>query len=154
MFTTYPKGQSSMGCTQDVDKAIELCLRAGELGSADSYHHLGNVYSNRYVTGYWDVTKAKYYYSLAAIGGCPQARHSLGEIEKGSGNKQRAYKHFLIAARSGWEESLKELKLGYQEGLVTKDEYANALRECQTRRDEIKSDARERALQICDLLHE
>ena len=51
-------------------------------------------------------------------------------------------KHFLIAARAGYQESLKDVREGFEAGYVTKDEYAHALREFQRRRDEAMSDDR------------
>ena len=73
------------------------------------------------------------------------ARHALGMIEFESGNIDRAMKHFIIAARSGHEKSLKCVGIGYKQGLVTKDDYATTLREYQIIRNEMKSDQRTKA---------
>ena len=37
-------------------------------------------------------------------------------------------KHFMIAAKAGFDLSLKEVGEGYKRGHVTKDEYAQTLR--------------------------
>ena len=63
-------------------------------------------------------------------------------MEGRAGNHHRAYKHFMLAARAGYKPSLDELKDGYMDGIVTKDEYANTLRAYQQRYDEMKSDDR------------
>ena len=51
-------------------------------------------------------------------------------------------KHFLLAARAGNANALNMVKQGFMHGYVTKEEYANTLREYQKGRDEMKSDAR------------
>ena len=90
--------------------------------------------------------KAKNYYELAAMKGDVQARHNLGLIEYNAGNHQRAMKHFLIAARVGSKLSLDIVKIGYTDGHITKEEYANTLREYQKSQDEMTSEARDKAL--------
>ena len=54
-------------------------------------------------------------------------------------------KHFQIAARAGYQPSLDLVKEGYMRGHITKEEYANTLREYQTSQDEMKSKARDKA---------
>ena len=92
-----------------------------------------------------DAKKANHYFELAAVNGSVEARHNLGCSELEDGNHQRAFKHFLIAARSGNKQSLDVVKQGFMKGDVTKEEYANTLREYQKSRDDMKSDARDRA---------
>ena len=65
---------------------------------------------------------------LAAIVGLEMARHNLGTIEMSNGDINRAMKHFMIAAKSGLEKSLKMVGKGYKAGLVSKDEYTSTLR--------------------------
>ena len=91
------------------------------------------------------IKKAKHYYELAAMMGDAGARHFLGCSEGMAGNLRRAFKHFTIAARSGHEESLDDIKAGFTSGLVTKDEYADVLRAYQKRQNEMKSDERDKA---------
>lgn len=58
------------------------------------------------------------------------------------GNMGRAVKHYIIAARSGYDLSLKAVGKGYKLGYVTKDEYATTLRTHQASQDEMKSTQR------------
>ena len=51
-------------------------------------------------------------------------------------------KHFMIAAKSGYDDALKMIRKGYEDGLVTKDEYAIALRANKDSQDEMKSTQR------------
>ena len=133
------------GMPQDWAKANEFYLKAGQLGCANAYYNLGNSYFvGRGVEV--DRKKATHYYELAAMNGDVKARHNLGMMEGQAGNHQRANKHLLIAARAGLKKSLDMVKVGYMAGYVTKDEYANTLREYQKSQDEMKSEARDKAL--------
>jgi hypothetical protein len=59
----------------------------------------------------------------------------------------RAMEHFMIAAKSGLDDSLKSVGHGYKHKWVTKDEYASTLRlrAHQRSRDEMKSEQRTKA---------
>jgi hypothetical protein len=138
----YSKGIS--GVPQNWAKANELLLKAGELGSAEAYNDLGYSYYNGDGVAV-DMKKAKHYYELAAMGGSVPARYNLGANEYEAGNYQRAYKHCIIAASMGDDDSLKAVKSGYMDGHVTKDQYTNTLREYQKSQDEMKSDMRDKA---------
>ena len=92
-----------------------------------------------------DIKKAIHYYELAAMGGEPAARFNLGVFEERTGNMNRAVKHWMIAASAGLDESLKEIRQGYVNGHVTKDDLEKALRSHKEAKDEMKSDQREAA---------
>ena len=120
-------------------------LKAGELMCAEAYHNLGNSYYSGERGVEVDEEKARHYWELAAMNGNVLARNNLGVIEGQSGNIHRATKHFILAARAGHEEALGAVKEGYKHGFVTKDEYANTLRAHQKSKDEMKSEARDKA---------
>ena len=101
-----------------------------------------------------DKKKAKYYWELAAINGDLNARHNLGCEEFEAGNIARAYKHYILAAKAGFKMSLDEVKEGFMEGYVTKDEYANTLRAYQKRCDEMKSKDRDKAIEFEEFAQE
>jgi len=138
----YSEGR--YGLSQNIAKAIELWNRAGELGSADAYYKLGNVYMNGYGVEI-DMKKAIHYWELAAIGGNVDARHNLGCSEGRASNTDKALKHFMNAIEGGYAASLGIIKLMYKEGEATKEDYTNALRSYQAYLDEIKSDQRDKA---------
>ena len=132
------------GFPQDYDKAFELFVRAGDLGSADAYNNVGHSYSNgRGVE--MDKKKADHYYKLAAIGGEPIARYNLGNNEYCAGNKNRALKHYMIAVEGGKDNALKKIQKLYSNGHATKEDYAQALRVYQAYLSEIKSTQRDKA---------
>ena len=57
----------------------------------------------------------------------------------------RALKHFMISARSGDDDSLKQIKQLFTAGHATKEDYTNALQVYQAYLDEIRSDQRDKA---------
>ena len=98
----YVKGNHGM--PQDMTKANELLLKAGELGCAEAYFIVGSLYNiGRGVE--IDKKKAIHFFELAAMNGEVYARHYLGCMEKGTGNYHRAMKHFVLCARSGYKDS-------------------------------------------------
>ena len=127
---------------QDWVRANELRLKAGELGDDSAYFNLGNAYYDGRGVAI-DKKKANHYYELAAMSGSVQARNNLGVLDYEAGNYDRAMKHYRIAAKAGYKNALDVVKEGYTEGYVTKDQYANTLREYQKSQDEMKSNARE-----------
>ena len=131
------------GMPQDFAKANDLYLRAGELGCAEGYYNFGHSSYDNGGGVEVDKKKAKYYWELAAMSGSVKARHNLGCEEVDSGNIDRAYKHFLLAANAGFDKSLGRVKKGFMDGIVTKEEYANTLRAYQQRHDEMKSEDRD-----------
>ena len=140
------------GMPQDWEKANELYRKAGELCYAGAYFNLGNSYfAGRDVE--IDEKKAMHYYELAAMNGDVQGRHNIGCSEGNAGNLKRAYKHFKLAASAGYKPSLDLLKEGFMKGFITKEEYANALREYQKSQDEMTSDARDKALAYLNNIH-
>jgi len=129
------------GCnlSQDFEKAFEFWKQAAELGSCRAHFCLGNAYVNGAgVTE--DYYRAIHHFKLAAIGGHEHARYFLGLMS--SDNVDIAMKHFIIAARSGLDESLKKVGEGYKAGHVTKEDYASTLRAYQVSVNGMKSEQR------------
>jgi hypothetical protein len=86
----------------DYENAFEMFTRAADLGSLKAHQEVGNLYYFGHGTSK-DVTKAKRHWEVAAIGGDCLARHNLAVNESDMG---RAVRHYLIAARSGFKESM------------------------------------------------
>lgn len=133
---------------QDNAKANELMHRAAELGDANAYSTIGSAYSHgdNYSLGVErDNNKTIHFWELAALMGHAGARHCLGNAEVGVGNMSRAVKHYTIALRGGYMDSLIVIKQLYMRGDATKDEYTKALRAYQMYLDEVSSDDRDKA---------
>ena len=128
------------GLPQNSAKAIECWHKAGKFG----YNDLGNAYDNGDGVEK-DEKKSKHYHELAAMEGIATARYNLGLSEYYAGNYDRALKHYMIAVRGGYTNSVKQIQHLYMDGDVTKDDYANALRAHQAYLNEIKSKQRDKA---------
>ena len=128
----------------DHDTAIEYWARASELGDINAHYQLADSYSKGEGVEK-DEENAVYHYEKAAIGGDPVARYWLGCIESRNGNNERAVKHFIIAANSGYEVSMKVLWEYYKDGDITKEDLDATLRAHKAAIDEMKSPEREAA---------
>ena len=135
------------GFPQDMNKALELLHRAGELGYAKALCSIGSMYYHGEGVQF-DKKKASYYYELAAMKGSVFARHNLGNDEIRVGNFDRAVKHYMIAVRSGQNESLETIKLLYSHEHATKEDYTKALQLYQEYLGEIKSGQRDKAAAV------
>ena len=139
--------QGTSGMRQDWVKANELWIKAGELGYAQAYFNLGSSYYHGNGVEI-DEMKGKHFCELAAMAGSAQARHIIGLLEGKAGNRQRAMKHFVVAASAGFRHSLDKVKQGFMDGLVTKNEYESTLRAYHERQSEMKSEARDQATDL------
>jgi hypothetical protein len=127
----------------DYGKAFEYLTQAAELGDATANGILGGSYR----TGEGiekDEKKAVYHLEQAAIGGHTSARSLLAKYEMMNCRFERAVKHQIIAANLGYEPSLKPIKYMFVAGIVSKEEYAAALRGFQAAVNETKSAEREK----------
>ena len=128
----------------DCGKALEYYAKAADLGDVAAHCCLGTLYYQGLGVEK-DMKKAIHHFEQAAIGGHPQARGVLGMHEKINGRFKRAARHLIIAANLGDEKCLQEVKALFVKGVVSKEEYAAALRGYQSAVDETKSAGREAA---------
>jgi hypothetical protein len=137
-----PVAMRSMGKTHhkegEDEKSLEYWTKAAELGDMEAHACLGTSYY--FGEGIEkDEKKAVYHWEQAAIGGQPHARALLANHEKMNGRMEKAAKHFIIAANLGHDDSLQEVKRLFMQGIVSKEEYAAALRAHQAAVDATKS---------------
>ena len=78
------------------------------------------------------------------------ARNNLGVSEDEAGSWDRAIKHYLIAAGSGNDTSVKNIRELYMDGYSTKEDYSKALQAYQKYLDEVKSEQRDQAAAFND----
>ncbi|EJK66932.1 hypothetical protein THAOC_12094 [Thalassiosira oceanica] len=83
--------------------------------------------------------------SFAAKQGDVIARCNLGSYENDSGNYGLVRKHLMISAKLGDKESLDEIKGMFMEGMVSKADYADALRGYHDAAKEMSSPERDEA---------
>ena len=131
------------------DVAFEYFTKAAALGNMAAHFYLSLMYQQGNGVEV-DLKKEIYHLEEAAIGGHPYARYNLGNHEGRKGRFGRATKHFIIAANLGCDEALDMVKQGFLRGVVSKEEYAAALRGHQTAVDATKSQQREEAYAFFD----
>ena len=139
----------------DYGSAFEYLTKAAGLGDAEAHYYLSHMYSEGEGVEK-DAQKEFYHLEEAAIGGNPAARSNLGIYEWNDGRVDRAVKHFIIAANLGDDNSVEMLKQGYLRGLVSKVNFAAALRAHQAAVDAMKSPQREAGAELAkvETLHE
>eukprot|EP00984_Skeletonema_dohrnii_P029956 scaffold20969_cov77-Skeletonema_dohrnii-CCMP3373.AAC.5 len=128
----------------DYDDSFRYATKAAELGDAGAHFHLSCLYHEGHGVEK-DAKKKVYHLEQAAIGGHAKARWSLGAVEKNNGRTDRAIKHWIIAAALGHDRSLDALKVCFRGGLVSKEDFAAALRAHQAAVEATKSPQREAA---------
>ena len=126
----------------DYNAAFEYWTRAAALGDVVAHHQLSCAYGEGMGVEK-DKKKEQHHTEQAAIGGHPSARHNLACIEGRNGQHHRAAKHFIIAAKLGFDKSLESLKDLHKKGFVSKDDFAAALRGHKAAIDATKSPQRE-----------
>ena len=130
-------------------RAFEFLTKAAGLGDAAAHFNLSVMYWEG-IGVEKDEKMEIFHLEEAAIGGHPLARYNLGVIEWNNGRKERAVKHYIIAANQGHNHSVEMLKQGYKSGSVSKEDFAAALRAHQAAVDATKSPQREAAAELAE----
>jgi TPR repeat protein len=136
LATHYHLGRA--GFQQDHVKAMELYVRAADLGCSKAHCHLGNLYHEG---GY--LKKAKFHWEAAAMAGHDGARNNLGSIEFESGNMEQAVKHWTIGASGGDYLAMNKLKICFGKGYVSRESMGTTLAAYNTSCAEMRSEARD-----------
>ena len=131
----------------DYGTAFEYWTKAAALGDAKAHFQLSTLYGEGKGVEK-DDRKFLHHTEQAAIRGHPIARHNLGWVEVYNGRVDRAVKHWIIAAKLGYDESLEAVKNRYKDGIVSKEDFTAALRGYQTAIEATKSPQREAAYEF------
>ena len=130
--------QGGSGLLQDRTKAMDLYVRAAELGSSQAHFQLGTQYDAEE-----NSKKEKFHYEAAAMAGNEVARYNLGCIEFESGNRERALKHWTIAASAGHHKAMNALLVEFNHGLVSGETIDSTLAAYNNSCAEMRSEARD-----------
>ena len=136
--------QMGLRCQRDGnhERAFEYMTNAVELGHADAHYSLSLMYE--LVQGIEaDKKKVMYHLEEAALGGHAKARYYLAIKEGANGRDDRAMKHYIIAAKLGYDDALESVTENFRRGFVSKEDYASALRGHQAAVDATKSEQRD-----------
>ena len=121
--------------------AIEHWEKAAGLGHAESHYQLSISYQEGLGVEK-DMKKFTFHAEQAAIGGHVMARYNLGVMEAGKCNAERASKHWIIAANLGCDPAVKALREYHAIKVVSKEDFAAALRAYQVAIEATKSPQR------------
>eukprot|EP00984_Skeletonema_dohrnii_P009535 scaffold3651_cov128-Skeletonema_dohrnii-CCMP3373.AAC.2 len=133
----------------DYEGAFEYYTKAADLGDVIAHYSLSVMYQGGPGVEE-DLEKEVYHLEEAAIAGHPDGRYNLASYEWDNERYDRAVKHFIIAANLGYDKAIQGLKECYKRGLVSKDDFAAALRAHQSAVDATKSPQREAAKDTID----
>jgi TPR repeat protein len=131
------------GLQQDQAKAIELWKQAAKLGSSQAHYNLVVDYRHG-----GDLKKAKFHYEAAAMAGHEVARNMLGNMEFKSGNKERAVKHWIIAASAGSDSAMHTLLVVFGQGVLSRESIDSTLTAYNNSCAEMRSEARDAHIHI------
>jgi TPR repeat protein len=126
------------GLQQDHGKAIKLYTRAAELGYNKAHYRLAHIYHEG-----GNLKKAKFHFEAAAMAGHDGARNNLGYIEFKFGNMEQAIKHWTIAASAGYFGSMHEMRVLFEQGLVSRKSIDSTLAAYNNSCAEMRSEARD-----------
>ena len=130
--------------TGDHSGALEYYTKALELGHVEVHYHLARLYHEGHGVEK-DMEKFVHHTEEAAIGGHPKARFNLACHEYSNGNTERAIKHWLIAAKQGFDGAIMWVWSAFYRGYVEKEELESALCAHQAAKNATKSTQREAA---------
>eukprot|EP00984_Skeletonema_dohrnii_P007348 scaffold2660_cov116-Skeletonema_dohrnii-CCMP3373.AAC.3 len=135
-----------MRCYWDGDyiTSVHYLAKATQFGDAGSHYQLAIMYEEGNGVER-DEEKRFHHLEEAAIGGHAAARNNLGGLEWKSNRKDRAVKHWIIAANLGHDSSVKNLRSAYLDGQISKENFAMALRAYQAAANAAKSPQRDEA---------
>ncbi len=125
-------------------EAFQFFTTAAELGHADAHCQLAIMYQKGHGVEK-DKKKEVYHLEEASIRGHPDARFCLFQHDMKKGRIDKAVKHLIITANLGHDKSMQALKDCYTNGVVSKEDFASALRAHHAAIDEMKSPQREAA---------
>ena len=124
---------------QSDTKALEMYIRAAELGNAEAFEEIAEHYGKGKVVEQ-DESKALVWYEIAAKKGSIEA---LSSFHGNYLNIDESVRHCIVAASAGDKESMDDLMDAYKDELLSKQDLTQALRAFQTSSDEMNSDDRD-----------
>ena len=143
-FAMSQMGKDYYNNKGDYKSAVKYWKKAAELGDMEAHYNLSVMYQKGEGVEK-DEKKQVYHLEEAAIGGEVDARLNLAKFEWDNGRRERAVKHWIIAVNLGHDFALKSLRDIYTKtkGLLSKEDFAAALRAHQAAVDATKSPQRE-----------
>ena len=137
------------GAPKDDLKALDYFIRAVELGSSEACTCLAGSYNSGEGVAV-NKERASLFHRVGALRGDIEARHNIGCSEYNDlGNHEIAIRHWKIAAEAGYQDSLNELRVIYNDKepgkeFISKECMDSLYRVCHDAQEEVKSEEREK----------
>mmetsp|Transcript_185 Transcript_185/g.476 ORF Transcript_185/g.476 Transcript_185/m.476 type:complete len:350 (-) Transcript_185:97-1146(-) len=131
------------GVENNPQKALELCTRAAEADHAEACHELALVYCEGKYGIAQDLDKGKLLLFKAARLGSAVSFNALGGLMIQEGNVQLGTRYWLLGASNGEEYALHNVKKAFEGKVISKEDYALALRAYQTAHGATRSPKRD-----------
>ena len=131
------------GVENNPKKALELCTRAADADHAEACHELALIYCEGKYGVPQDLNKGKMLLFRAARLGSAVSLNALGGLMIQEGNVQLGTSYWLLGASNGEEYALHNVKKAFEGKVISKEDYASALRSYQTAHGETRSPKRD-----------
>ena len=141
MADQYNEGQ---GVIQSNTRAVEMYIRAAELGDADAYGNIGLAYELGDAVEQ-NISKSLEFYEVSAKKGSIVSHKHLASFLGNKGDILESIQHLKITACAGDKHSMDYLMEVYKDNLLTKEELTRTLRLCQASNNAMKSNDRDDA---------
>jgi len=142
MGVIYERGK--YGVLQSNTKALEMLIRAAELGYVDAFRKIGYNYMNGNLVEQ-DKSKAVEFYEVSAKKGSVKAHKNLALTHMTNENADECIQHLVVAASAGDQLSMDSLMEFYKDNSLSKEDLAQTLRAYQASSNEMKSKDRDDA---------
>jgi TPR repeat protein len=126
------------GLQRDQTRAIELYVRAENLGCSAAHNNLAGIYHEG-----GNMKKAKFHLEAGAMAGHEVARYNLANMEGNAGNVERAVKHWTIAASAGDYHAMHTLRKNFEGGFVSRESIDSTLTAYNSSCADMRSEARD-----------
>ena len=139
------KYQSGDRVFQSDTKALQMYIRAAELGDASAYGLIGTYYQEGILVEQ-NKSKAIEFYEVAAKKGAHLLAHrSLARFHGSNGDARKSIEHLKVVASAGNKKSMDDLMKAYKNKLLSKEDLSKTLRAYQTSSNETRSKDRDDA---------
>ena len=136
------------GVLQSDTRALEMYIRAAELGHAQAYAHIGHCYDQGSAVEE-DVPKSIEFFEVAAKKESIRAYRWIAEFHGINGDNKKGFEYLNVAASAGCQKALNTLmklyEITYELKLLSKDDLAKTLRAHQASLNDLKSKDRDDA---------
>ena len=147
------KYQAGDRVIQSNTKALEMYIRAAELGNSQGYTYIGQCYQEGLAVEQ-NLSKAFEFYEVSAKKGDYEAHKYLAKLHGRNDDFEKSVEHVKAAASAGDKDSMDMLMGAYKHKLLPKDDLTITLRAFHASSYEMKSKDRDDARLFEEMLRQ